>query len=52
MSKLLAALIFIAVSGSAIANSCGYPPYPPYGCKVGPCVCDEKGQNCHYIMIC
>lgn len=31
---------------------CPLPPLPPLGCKVGPCVCDQQGQNCQYLMIC
>lgn len=32
--------------------SCGLPPLPPLGCKVGPCVCDQYGQNCQWTFIC
>ncbi len=32
--------------------SCGIPPIPPIGCKVGPCVCDQNGQNCQWTFIC
>lgn len=32
--------------------SCGYPPYPPYGCKLGACVCDQNGRNCHWTFEC
>lgn len=32
--------------------SCGFAPFPPLGCKVGPCVCDQNRQNCHYEFIC
>lgn len=36
-----------------VANlSCGIPPIPPIGCKVGPCVCDQNGQNCQWTFIC
>lgn len=31
---------------------CGIPPIPPIGCRVGPCVCDQRGQNCRYQFIC
>ena len=37
----------------AVSNlSCGIPPIPPIGCKVGPCVCDQNGQNCQWTFIC
>jgi hypothetical protein len=32
--------------------SCGFAPFPPLGCKVGSCVCDSRGQNCHWTFIC
>lgn len=32
--------------------SCGFAPFPPFGCKVGPCVCDQSGRNCQYQFIC
>lgn len=32
--------------------SCGFPPFPPIGCQVGACVCDQNGNNCRYQMIC
>jgi hypothetical protein len=51
MKKVFA--ILMLVSSSAFANfNCGIPPIPPIGCQVGPCVCDENGDNCHYVMIC
>lgn len=40
-------------AGPAIANmSCGLPPLPPLGCKVGPCVCDKNGNNCQWTFVC
>ena len=44
-----------AASGIVIAQvsmSCGIAPIPPLGCKVGPCVCDQNGQNCHWTFVC
>lgn len=32
--------------------SCGFRPFPPFGCKVGPCVCDQYGNNCQWTFIC
>jgi hypothetical protein len=32
--------------------SCGIPPIPPVGCKVGACVCDRNGRNCQWTFIC
>jgi len=32
--------------------NCGIPPMAPLGCKVGACVCDSRGQNCHWTFIC
>ncbi len=32
--------------------SCGIPPLPPLGCKVGDCVCDQSGQNCQWTFVC
>ena len=54
MKTLILVLMLAAFSGPALAISmeCGLPPLPPLGCEVGPCVCDENGDNCHYIMIC
>tara|TARA_R110000868_G_scaffold190125_3_gene433740 strand:+ start:116 stop:307 length:192 start_codon:yes stop_codon:yes gene_type:complete len=31
---------------------CGFAPFPPFGCRVGPCVCDQAGQNCQWQIIC
>jgi len=31
---------------------CGLPPLAPLGCRVGPCVCDQTGQNCQWQFIC
>jgi hypothetical protein len=36
--------------GTSLA--CGIPPIPPVGCRVGQCVCDASGNNCHYQMLC
>lgn len=32
--------------------SCGFKPFPPFGCQVGPCTCDSTGRNCQWQMIC
>jgi len=32
--------------------SCGIPPIPPLGCKVGSCQCDQYGGNCKWTFIC
>lgn len=43
----------VAAGLGARANlSCGIPPIPPIGCKVGACVCDQYGQNCQWQFIC
>jgi hypothetical protein len=34
------------------ARACGVVPTPALGCRVGNCVCDAGGQNCHYQMVC
>ena len=56
MKKLLNTISVAAVllAGSpAWANlSCGLPPLPPIGCKVGPCMCDSNGQNCQWTFTC
>lgn len=31
---------------------CGFRPIPPFGCKVGVCVCDSDGRNCQWTFIC
>jgi|ETNmetMinimDraft_13_1059891.scaffolds.fasta_scaffold139436_1 hypothetical protein len=36
-----------------VANiSCGIPPIPPIGCRVGACICDQHGRNCQWTFIC
>lgn len=32
--------------------SCGIPPIPPIGCRVGDCVCDQSGNNCRWTFVC
>lgn len=32
--------------------SCGLPPLPPLGCRVGSCVCNQFGQNCQWQFVC
>lgn len=32
--------------------NCGFAPFPPFGCRVGACVCDSYGQNCRWTFIC
>lgn len=31
---------------------CGFKPFPPMGCVVGACVCDQSGRNCQWTFIC
>ena len=31
---------------------CGFAPFPPMGCKVGDCVCDQNGSNCQWTFVC
>jgi len=31
---------------------CGLTPLQPIGCSVGPCECDQMGQNCHWTFYC
>jgi hypothetical protein len=31
---------------------CGFKPFPPFGCQVGPCICDSSGRSCEWQMIC
>lgn len=31
---------------------CGFKPFPPMGCVVGSCVCDQNGRNCQWTFIC
>lgn len=49
-------LVLIALACMSTAAGaqvqCGIPPIPPVGCRVGPCVCDANGDNCHWEMIC
>lgn len=53
MKARLALLAVLFAAPLSIAQaSCPLPPIPPLGCKVGPCVCDQRGQNCHYEFIC
>lgn len=35
-----------------VSLACGIAPIPPIGCKVGPCVCDQSGNNCQWTFIC
>jgi hypothetical protein len=32
--------------------SCGLRPLAPLGCQVGPCTCDQNGNNCQWTFIC
>lgn len=41
-----------AIFGVKQNMSCGLPPLPPLGCKVGPCMCDASGGNCQWTFIC
>jgi hypothetical protein len=31
---------------------CGFKPFPPLGCQVGACVCDQNGNNCQWTFVC
>ena len=31
---------------------CGFKPFPPFGCKVGACICDRNGNNCRWTFVC
>ena len=31
---------------------CGFKPFPPFGCKIGRCICDRNGQNCEWEVVC
>lgn len=54
MKRFVCAIVMTwLAAGPASANlNCGIPPIPPVGCKVGPCVCDQNGQNCHWTFVC
>lgn len=56
MKKIAAsavAALLAAWALPALANlSCGLPPLPPLGCKLGPCVCDKDGRNCQWTFVC
>jgi hypothetical protein len=47
----LAAITLTFAGSPALANQCGYPPYPPYGCEAV-CICDDRGQNCYWTFVC
>lgn len=50
---VLAMALFAGVVPPAFANlSCGIPPIPPVGCRVGPCACDSSGQHCSWTFVC
>ena len=38
--------------GFDMSWKCGFKPFPPFGCKVGSCVCDSTGNNCEWTFIC
>jgi hypothetical protein len=56
--KLLAALFLMhsappqASMIERVNMNCGFAPFPPMGCRVGPCVCDQYGRNCQWTFIC
>lgn len=52
MKRLAIVLTLALFGGPALAALCGIPPLPPIGCKLGPCVCDQNGQNCQWTFIC
>ncbi len=58
MRRMLLALMFgaslflgSAATGDGLGYNCGFPPFPPFGCKMV-CVCDARGQNCHWESVC
>lgn len=52
MRAMILAAFLSAVPTVAFAlDRCGYEPYSPYGCKLGPCVCDASG-NCQWTFVC
>lgn len=62
MRKAILAAVILGVLGPASSslaqlNGCGIapiPPVPPVGCKAmrPVCVCDSRGQNCHWQFQC
>lgn len=53
MMRVKVGFALLLLSGPALVEAmCPLPPLPPLGCKVGPCVCDQNGQNCTYQFIC
>jgi len=55
--RILLAMMVALMPGSFAYSQisvvkCGVPPIPPVGCKVGDCVCDQSGNNCHYVFVC
>lgn len=52
MKRALFVIALCLTATSALAGSCGFKPFPPLGCKIGPCVCDANGKNCQYVVIC
>ena len=51
------AFTMLASPEPACAGNCGFKPFTPFvpfGCKdlYARCVCDSKGQNCHWEWVC
>lgn len=42
----------IVPAQAQFSMKCGVAPIPPLGCKIGDCVCDSNGNNCHWQVIC
>tara|TARA_B100001173_G_scaffold300069_1_gene299236 strand:+ start:515 stop:841 length:327 start_codon:yes stop_codon:yes gene_type:complete len=39
-------------SSYSSSMKCGFKPFPPFGCKIGRCMCDSNGRNCKWEVIC
>ncbi len=49
---LLVIALCLAATTASASMRCGFKPFPPLGCKIGPCVCDANGNNCQYVVLC
>lgn len=53
LALVLALVAFAPLPAHAVSSfACGIAPIPPIGCRVGPCVCDQNGENCQWTFIC
>jgi hypothetical protein len=39
-------------TNKVVSMACGFKPFPPIGCSVGSCICDQNGNNCQWQIIC